>query len=79
MLPADYVNQDVALAYALTVHKAQGVTIDRAVLVADDATTAEALYVGVTRGRDHNTALVVCDNLDPDHHNPAPTAAPRRG
>jgi conjugative relaxase-like TrwC/TraI family protein len=74
VLPADYVNQDVALAYALTVHKAQGVTVDRAVLVADEATTAEALYVGVTRGRHHNTALVVCDNLDPDHHDPAPTA-----
>jgi AAA domain/UvrD-like helicase C-terminal domain len=74
VLPVDYVTQDVALAYALTVHKAQGVTVDRAVLVADDATTAEALYVGMTRGRHHNTALVVCDNLDPDHHDPAPTA-----
>ncbi|MGH9192073.1 MAG: MobF family relaxase [Acidimicrobiales bacterium] len=74
VLPADYVNQDVALAYALTVHKAQGLTVDRAVLVADEATTAEALYAGMTRGRHHNTALVVCDDLDPDRHDPAPTA-----
>jgi hypothetical protein len=75
VLPTNYVTADTALAYALTVHKAQGVTVDRAVLIADQATTAEALYVGMTRGRHHNTTLVVCDDLDPDHHDPAPTAA----
>jgi len=55
-LPADYVAEHVALAYALTVHKAQGVTVDRSLLVVDDTTTAEALYVGLTRGRHENTA-----------------------
>ncbi len=66
-LPADYVAEQVALAYALTVHKAQGLTVDRAILVADDRTTAEALYVGMTRGRHSNTALVVTDGLDLEH------------
>ncbi|MFP5256089.1 MAG: MobF family relaxase [Acidimicrobiia bacterium] len=66
-LPADYVAQEVALAYAVTVHKAQGLTVDRAVLIADDRTTAEALYVGMTRGRHSNTALVVTDSLDLEH------------
>ena len=75
VLSADYVDQDVSLAYALTVHKAQGVTVDRAVLVADEATTAEALYVGMTRGRHDNTALVVCDQLDDEHRDTRPTAA----
>jgi conjugative relaxase-like TrwC/TraI family protein len=75
VLPADYVTQDVSLAYALTVHKAQGVTVDRAVLIADEATTAEALYVGMTRGRHDNTALVVCDQLDDEHRSTPPTAA----
>jgi conjugative relaxase-like TrwC/TraI family protein len=74
-LPANYVNQDVSLAYALTVHKAQGVTVDRAVLIADEATTAEALYVGMTRGRHDNTALVVCDQLDDERKDTPPTAA----
>jgi hypothetical protein len=74
VLPADYVTQDVSLAYALTVHKAQGVTVDRAVLIADEATTAEALYVGMTRGRHDNTALVVCDQLDDEHRSTPPTA-----
>jgi AAA domain/UvrD-like helicase C-terminal domain len=74
VLPTDYVNQDVSLAYALTVHKAQGVTVDRAVLIADEATTAEALYVAMTRGRHDNTALVVCDQLDDEHRETPPTA-----
>jgi conjugative relaxase-like TrwC/TraI family protein len=73
VLPGDYLSQDVSLAYALTVHKAQGVTVDRAVLIADEATTAEALYVGMTRGRHHNTALVVCDQLDDEHRDTPPT------
>lgn len=74
-LPADYVADEVTLAYAVTVHKAQGLTVDRAVLVADERTTAEALYVGMTRGRSSNTALVVTDGLDLEH-SPDP-AAPR--
>jgi ATP-dependent exoDNAse (exonuclease V) alpha subunit len=40
VLPADYVIQDVSLTYALPVQKAQGVTVDRALLVAAEATTA---------------------------------------
>ena len=71
-LPADYVADEVTLAYAVTVHKAQGLTVDRAVLVTDDRTTAEALYVGMTRGRHSNTALVVTDSLDLEHL-PEPT------
>jgi len=74
-LPADYVAEEVALAYAVTVHKAQGLTVDRAVVVADERTTSEALYVGMTRGRHSNTALVVTDSLDLEH-TPEP-ATPR--
>ncbi|MGH3369655.1 MAG: hypothetical protein ACRDPR_06615 [Nocardioidaceae bacterium] len=48
--------------------------MDRGVLVPDDATTAEALYVGMTRGRHHNRALVVRDRLDDEHPTP-PDAA----
>ena len=73
-LPAAYVSDEVALAYAVTVHKAQGLTVDRAVLVADDRTTAEVLYVGMTRGRRSNTALVVTDHLDLEHRSEPATA-----
>ena len=58
-LPAAYVASDVALGYASTVHAAQGLTVDTSHTVATNGTGAEALYVGLTRGRDNNTAYVV--------------------
>jgi conjugative relaxase-like TrwC/TraI family protein len=67
MLPGEYVQVDVALAYAVTIHKAQGLTVDRSILLVDDRTTAEGLYVGMTRGRSSNVALAVCDGADTEH------------
>jgi hypothetical protein len=67
VLPADYAAEHVALAYAVTVHKAEGVTVDRAVLLADAATTAEHLYVGMTRGRSENRVCVVTDAATTGH------------
>ncbi len=67
VLPADYTAEHVTLAYALTVHKAQGVTVDRAVLLADSATTAEHLYVGMTRGRFENRVCVITDAATTGH------------
>ena len=53
-LPADYVQHSTGLGYASTVHRAQGQTVDVARLIIDDTTSREALYVGVTRGRERN-------------------------
>ena len=66
-LPADYVAEHVTLAYAVTIHKAQGLTVEHAVVLVDERTTAEGLYVGMTRGRHTNTALAVCDDVDLEH------------
>ncbi|MDA8355339.1 MAG: hypothetical protein M0Z95_03345, partial [Actinomycetota bacterium] len=75
-LPGEYMRENVALAYAVTVHKSQGITTDQAVLVVDQATTAEHLYVGLTRGRQHNLACVACEPLDDGHRRHlAPSAA----
>ncbi len=63
-LPADYVRQHVQLAYAITEHGAQGDTADRSITLATTATTGRGLYVGMTRGRDENHALVVTDTPD---------------
>lgn len=63
-LPADYVRQHVQLAYATTEHGAQGETADRSITLATTATTGRGLYVGMTRGRQENVALVVTDTLD---------------
>jgi hypothetical protein len=67
-LPADYVANHVGLAYALTIHKAQGTTSDEALVLIDDTMTAAQLYVAMGRGRDENRALVVTDRVDPDEH-----------
>ena len=56
-------------AYALTIHKAQGLTCDVALLLGDDTLFAEAGYTGITRGRARNQLYVVHgeegDGLDP--------------
>ena len=64
-LPATYVRRHVELAYATTVHRAQGMTTDTAHVLADAATTREAFYVAMTRGRSSNKAYLV---LDPPAH-----------
>jgi conjugative relaxase-like TrwC/TraI family protein len=63
-LPADYARQHVQLAYATTEHGAQGETTDRSITLATTATTGRGLYVGMTRGRDENLALVVTETPD---------------
>jgi len=74
-LPGDYVTDNVALAYAVTVHKGQGITVDDAVLVVDRATAAEHLYVGMTRGRHHNLACVITEPASDEHQHNQPVAA----
>lgn len=63
ILPADYVNRHVDLAYATTIHGVQGATAPTAHLVLDEHTTAPAAYVGMTRGRTANTVHLVADDL----------------
>ena len=63
-LPAGYVRENVELAYATTVHGAQGDTVDQTHLLIGEATGAAAAYVGMTRGRHHNTAHIVADTLE---------------
>ena len=55
----------VALGYALTVHKAQGSTVDRGIVLVDEQMTTQQLYVAMSRGREMNAALVVEQRCDP--------------
>ena len=57
-LPAGYVNADVQLGYASTVHAVQGSTVDAGHLVTDGGLDAAALYVALTRGSLRNTVHV---------------------
>lgn len=68
-VPAEYVAEHVELGYAATVHRAQGMTVDRGHYLVVSGATREHLYTGVTRGRQSNHLYVATDELlDPDLH-----------
>lgn len=67
VLPAEYVAEHVELGYAVTAHRAQGITTDTAHVVVARGTTRENLYVAMTRGRAANTAYVALDTPDVAH------------
>lgn len=64
-LPAGYVREHVQLGYAATEHGTQADTTTRAITLITNNTTGRGLYVGMTRGREHNLALVVTGDHDP--------------
>ena len=70
--------------YAMTCHKAQGATVDTALLYGTGALTREVGYVALSRGRTVNHLYVPDDHddrvavVDDDRHPPAsPSATPR--
>jgi conjugative relaxase-like TrwC/TraI family protein len=71
-LPNEYVRYHVELGYAVTSHRAQGLTTDTAHVVVTSSTNRENLYVAMTRGRDVNTAYVATDQPDVAHVGPRP-------
>lgn len=58
-LDASYVADRVQLAYASTIHAAQGGTRDTAHTVLSPCSSRTSAYVGLTRGREENHAYVV--------------------
>jgi ATP-dependent exoDNAse (exonuclease V) alpha subunit len=50
--------------YATTVHKAQGATVDAALLLVDDQSYREAAYTGLSRGRVANRVYVISEEED---------------
>ncbi|WP_051196896.1 MobF family relaxase [Jonesia quinghaiensis] len=67
VLPAAYVSEHVDLGYAVTAHRAQGITTDTAHAVVTATTTRENFYVAMTRGRNANHAYVAVDRPDDAH------------
>jgi conjugative relaxase-like TrwC/TraI family protein len=60
-LPADYVARHVELGWAVTGYGSQGITTDHALCIVEPGSSRAGIYVGMTRGRRYNRALV----LDP--------------
>jgi hypothetical protein len=67
-VPRSYLARNAELAYAGNIHVAQGRTVDTAHLLVTDSLSRQALYVGMTRGRESNTAHVVTGNTAPPGH-----------
>ena len=64
VLPPAYVRAQVELAYATTAYGAQGETTSAGHLLLGEHTGAAAAYVGMTRGRDTNTAHLVAESIE---------------
>lgn len=66
-LPAGYVGRHVELGWAVTGYGSQGVTVDHGICVIEPSSSRAGIYVGMTRGRGHNTAWIIdpVGNLDP--------------
>jgi hypothetical protein len=64
-VPPEYVSAGhVTHAYATTVHKAQGLTVDHTLVLGDDRLYREAGYVSMSRGRRSNRLYVVRRDRD---------------
>jgi hypothetical protein len=55
--------------YAVTLHKAQGATLDQAFVLADETVTRQRGYSSMSRGADRNDLYAIgADEPDDDHH-----------
>ena len=62
-LPAEYVDEHTHLSYAATAYGVQGATVGSSHTVLSEATSAAGIYVGMTRGREHNRLHVVAQDI----------------
>ena len=75
-VPRSYLARNAELGYGGNVHVAQGRTVDTTHLLVTGSLSRQALYVGMTRGREANTAHVVTGKTAPPGKKPYQQAAP---
>lgn len=75
LVPTDYLAEgNLTHAYAMSIHKAQGMTCDVSFVLGDDQLYLEAGYTALSRGRQRNELFVVaanepgCDTGTHDHN-----------
>ena len=51
----------LAHGYAMTIHKAQGATVDHALVLVDETMPREAIYTAMSRGRQRNDLYLAVD------------------
>ena len=76
LLPRAYLADSAELDYAGNTHVGQGRTVDTAHLLVTATLSRRSLYVGLSRGRESNTAHVVTGNTAPPGHPPYEQASP---
>jgi conjugative relaxase-like TrwC/TraI family protein len=59
ILPAGYVTRHVELGWAVTGYGSQAITTDHGICIVEAGSGRAGMYVGMTRGRRHNRALIV--------------------
>ncbi len=75
-LPESYLERHVQLGYAGNVHVAQSRTVDTTHLLVDESVGREALYVGLGRGRQRNTAYTITERTRAADLSAVPRTAP---
>ena len=70
LVPRAYLADSAELDYAGNTHVGQGRTVDTAHLLVTATLSRRSLYVGMTRGRESNTAHTVTGNTAPPGHPP---------
>lgn len=79
LIPTEYLDDGhVTHGYALTIHKAQGLTADQCFVLGDDSIYAEMGYTGLSRGRHANQLYVVASRDEFDTPRLDPLADIRR-
>ena len=77
VIPAGYAAEHLELGYAVTSHRAQGITVEASHVLADAGTTRENFYVAMTRGSDTNRTYLATDRPDAAHDDPSSDATGR--
>ncbi|MEO9221212.1 MAG: AAA family ATPase, partial [Mycobacteriaceae bacterium] len=75
-VPASYVAEHLDLGYAVTVHHAQGITVDTSHVLVGPGTDRQQLYVAMTRGREQNHTYLGTDTPDPTCEYDTPRTEP---
>ena len=76
LVPLAYLAENAELDYAGNTHVGQGRTVGTAHLLVSDTLSRRSLYVGMSRGRESNTAHIVTGNTAPPGHPPYQQASP---
>ena len=76
LVPRAYLADSAELDYAGNTHVGQGRTVDTAHLLVTGTLSRRSLYVGLTRGRESNTAHIVTGSTAPPSHPPYQQASP---